>query len=83
MVEVKVVVASVVTLLMSCALAIVLAVQENPQVLDSLPPWAQFILVTILPPIGAFLGGYVKSSPTSASSRGFVGTYRRGEVEGR
>jgi hypothetical protein len=81
MTEVKVIASSVTTLLMGCILAIVISVQDDPQIIQGLPVWLQFIIIAILPPVAAWLGGYLKSSPTSAASRGFVGTYRRGEVE--
>jgi membrane protein implicated in regulation of membrane protease activity len=81
MTEVKVIASSAVTLVMSCILAIVIAVQDDPQIIAGLPTWLQFVIIAVLPPVAAWLGGYLKSSPTSAASRGFVGTYRRGEVE--
>lgn len=74
MLEVKVVAGSLVTLVASAALAIVVAVQENPAVIDGLPPWLQFILITVLPPVAAFLGGFLKPSATSTTSDGFKGS---------
>ena len=80
MTEVKVVAASAGALVVGVVLALVIGLQENPAVIAGLPPWAQFIVITILPPVAAWLGGFMKSSPTSAASKGFVGTYRRGEL---
>lgn len=80
MVEVKVVAASAGALVVGVALALVIGLQENPAVIAGLPPWLQFVIITILPPVASWLGGFAKSSPTSAASQGFVGTYRRGEL---
>lgn len=57
-VEVKLVVATVVTLLAGIAYAVVDAVQSSPAVLDGLPEWLRFLLIAALPPLLAFLAGY-------------------------
>lgn len=80
MTEVKVIAASAGALVVGVALALVIGLQENPQIIQGLPVWLQFVIITILPPVAAWLGGYAKSSPTSAASKDFVGTYRRGDL---
>lgn len=80
MTEVKVIASSAGALVVGVALALVIGLQENPQIIQGLPVWLQFVIITILPPVAAWLGGYAKSSPTSAASKGFVGTYRRGDL---
>lgn len=42
----------------SLALAVINAVQEQPGVLEPLPPWTQFLVIAVLPPLATFLGGY-------------------------
>lgn len=81
MVEVKVVAASAGALVVGVGLALVIGLQENPQIIAGFPVWLQFVLITILPPIASWLAGFAKSSPTSAASDGFAGTYRRGETD--
>ena len=61
-VEVKVVVASLVTLLSGVAVALLNAVQDSPGLLAGWPPWAQFVVLTAIPPALAFLAGYAKTS---------------------
>lgn len=79
MVEVKVVAASAGALVVGVALALVIGLQENPQIIQGLPVWLQFVIITILPPIGSWLAGFAKSSPTSTTSKGFTvdGTVNR------
>lgn len=81
MVEVKVVAASAGTLVASMALAIVNAVSDSPGIIAGLPDGVEFVIIAVLPPLVAWLSGFAKSSPTSAASDGFAGTYRRGEID--
>lgn len=62
LVEVKLVVASLVTLAASCGIALLNAVQASPGLLAGLPSWLQFVLIAIGPPVLAFLLGYAKPS---------------------
>lgn len=71
--EIKVIFAAVLTLLASVTLAILNAVNANPALLGGLPAWLQFLIITVVPPVLAFLGGYLKPSSTSTVSDGFRG----------
>lgn len=57
-VEVKVVVATAVTLGAGVTYAVLDAVQADPSVLEVLPPWLRFVVLAALPPVLAFLAGY-------------------------
>jgi len=70
-IEIKVVLSTAGTLVASMILAIINAVSDNPSLLSGLPLWLQFVLITIIPPIIAFLTGYVTPSKTSAVSSQF------------
>lgn len=61
-VEVKVVVSAVVTLLLSVVVAWLNAAQDSPGLLAGWPPWAQFLLLTAIPPLLTGLAGYWKGS---------------------
>lgn len=61
-VEIKVVVASLITLLAGCVVALLNAVQADSSILGALPPAAQFVVLAIIPPVLSFAGGYVKTS---------------------
>lgn len=71
--EIKVIFAAILALLASMTLAILNAVNANPALLGGLPTWAQFLIITVIPPVLTFLGGYLKSSTTSTVSDGFRG----------
>jgi hypothetical protein len=43
----------------------------NSELLGGLPPWLQFIVVTLVPGVVAWLSGYAKKSTTSTASAGF------------
>jgi hypothetical protein len=61
-IEAKVVVSSLVTLVASLVVAWLNGVQENPDLLGGLPPELQFVLLTAIPPLLTFAGGYSKAS---------------------
>lgn len=61
-VEAKLTVASLITLAASMAFALLNAVQHDSSILGSLPPWLQFVLITVVPPLATFLAGYAKTS---------------------
>ena len=72
-VEVKVKGAVWGTLGASLALALLNGLAANNALLSGLPAWAQFIILTVLPPLIAFLSGYVTPSTTSKVSDRFNG----------
>lgn len=71
MVEVKVVAASIGALAVGVGLALANGLAGNSELLGGLPPWLQFVAITSLPPIAAWLGGFTKKSETSRVSEGF------------
>lgn len=58
-VEAKVKAASIVTLLASAAIALLNALVGDSQLLGGLPPWLQFLVVTVVPPLLTFLAGWL------------------------
>lgn len=70
-IEIKVILSTVGTLVASMILAIMNAVSDNPSLLSRLPFWLQFVLITIIPPVIAFLTGYLTPSKTSTVSSQF------------
>jgi hypothetical protein len=65
MIEAKVNGSTVGTLVASCALAILNGVAADSSMLGGLPSLLQFIILTILPPLITFVGGYITPSRTS------------------
>jgi hypothetical protein len=61
-IEAKVFASSAVTLLASLVVAWLNGVQENPDLLGGLPPELQFVLLTAVPPLLTFAGGWAKTS---------------------
>lgn len=61
-VEAKVWASTLVTLAASVGVALLNAVQDNPALLGGLPEWVQFVVLAAVPPVLAFLAGYVKAS---------------------
>ena len=61
-IEVKVVVASLLTLLCGVAYAVIDAVSHSPHILDGLPEWSRFVILAAVPPVLTFLGGYATPS---------------------
>lgn len=57
-VETKVKTSTWATLAASVLLANVNAVQDQPGILDPLPPWVQFMIIATIPPVATFLSGY-------------------------
>jgi hypothetical protein len=86
----KVVVSTLVSLGASLLLAILNAVQANPDLLGSVPPVLQFLLLAIIPPLVTFLAGYAKADPLrteGVASVSRVAAYKRpsgdaGHVQG-
>jgi len=76
MVEVKVTAASIGALGAGIGIALLNGLVGNSQLLGGLPPWAQFVVVTVAPPIVAFLAGYNKASQTSSVSDEHNGAVR-------
>lgn len=70
--EIKVVAASVVTLVVSVLIAILNAVAADSSMLGGLPAPLQVIVLVVIPPVLTWLGGYAKSSSTSSVSEGYV-----------
>jgi len=64
----KVIAATLASLAVSCLLAVLTAVVNDPatlaQVLDVVPSWARFLIVAILPTLVTFLAGYAKRDKT-------------------
>ncbi len=58
LIEVKVVVSALVTLLASVAFAVLNAVLADNSILGGLPGWVQFVILAAAPPVLAFLAGY-------------------------
>jgi hypothetical protein len=42
----------------------------DAQLMGGLPPWLQFIILTLVPGVVSWLGGYALPSPTSSVSKG-------------
>lgn len=61
-IEAKVVVAALVTLLASLAAALLNALVADYELLGRLPPWLQFVIIAGAPPVATFLAGYAKPS---------------------
>lgn len=61
-IEAKVVASSLVTLAASLVVAWLNALQEQPELLGALHPVWQFIILTAVPPVLTFAGGYRKAS---------------------
>lgn len=61
-VELKVVVGALASLTASVAFAVLDAVQHTPHVLDGFPEWSRFLIITAIPPVLTFLGGYAVPS---------------------
>lgn len=61
-IEAKVVASSLVTLVASLVVAWLNALQAQPDLLGSLPPVWQFVILTAVPPVLAFAGGWAKTS---------------------
>lgn len=57
-IEWKVVIAALVTLLASVAFAVLNAVLADSSILGGLPGWLQFLILAAAPPVLAFLAGY-------------------------
>ena len=57
-IEIKVVVAALVTLVASIAYAVIDAVSHTPHALDGLPEWSRFVIIAAIPPTLTFLAGY-------------------------
>jgi hypothetical protein len=72
-IEAKVKSTTVISLLASVVVAILNAVVGDSGLLGSLPPWLQFIAVSVVPPLLTFLAGYV----TKHTSTPPVSTRRR------
>ena len=70
-VEAKVTGSTITTLIAGIVLAILNGVAADSSMLGGLPPWLQFVILVSLPPVIAFLGGYVTPSRTSAVSDSF------------
>ena len=62
LIEIKVVVSALVTLLASVALAVLNAVMADSTILGGLHPTAQFIALAAIPPVATALAGYLKTS---------------------
>jgi hypothetical protein len=58
LVERKVTAATFATLAFSMLTALLIAIQNDPTILLGLPPWLQFVLIAVLPPIATFVAGY-------------------------
>jgi hypothetical protein len=69
--EVKVSASTTGTFAASLALALLNATAADSTILGGLPSWLQFILITILPTLIAFVSGYVTPSKTSNVSDGY------------
>lgn len=61
-IEVKVFAASAVSLAASLVVAWLNGLQENPDLLGGLDPTWQFIILTAVPPLLTFAGGWAKTS---------------------
>lgn len=61
-VENKVKASTLVTLLASIGVAVLNGVQDQPSLLAPLPPLAQTAILLLVPPLLAFLAGYVTPS---------------------
>jgi hypothetical protein len=61
-IEAKVIASSAVSLVASLVVAWLNGVQDNPDLLGGLDPTWQFIILTAVPPLLTFAGGWVKSS---------------------
>jgi hypothetical protein len=61
-IEAKVVVSSLVTLVASLVVAWLNGLSDNPDLLGGLDPTWQFIVLTAVPPLLAFAGGWAKPS---------------------
>jgi hypothetical protein len=72
LVEVKVVTSTLGSFGASVAIAILNATAGDSELLGHLPPWLQFVIITFVPSIVTFLGGYVKGSTTSRTSDSYV-----------
>lgn len=57
-IETKAVIATFASLAASVTVAVLTAVQGDPQVLVGLPGWAQFLLMAAAPPVVTALGAY-------------------------
>jgi hypothetical protein len=57
-VELKVIAMTVVTLLVGVAIAVLNQVQTDNELLGALPPWAQWVLLVVTPPLVNYLVGY-------------------------
>jgi len=81
-VEVKVLAASIGSLLASLAVAVLNAALADSHLLGALPAWLQFVLITIGPVLVTFLTGFVKGSTTSNVSEDYhVGAHRTVRTE--
>jgi hypothetical protein len=61
-IEVKVLASSAVALVASLVVAWLNGVQDNPDLLGGLDPTWQFIILTAVPPLLTFAGGWAKAS---------------------
>lgn len=61
-IEVKVVVATLMSLFASVMVAVLTTVADSPVILSGWPPWLQLIVLAAVPPILTFLGGWAKAS---------------------
>lgn len=61
-IESKVIVSSLVTLVAGCAAAVLNEVETNATLLGGLPPWAQALVLCLVPPLLTFAGGYATTS---------------------
>jgi hypothetical protein len=61
-IEVKVVVAALVTMLASIGAALLNQLLADASLLGHLPPWLQFVIIAAAPPVATALAGYAKRS---------------------
>lgn len=61
-IEAKVWASTLATLLFAGLAGLHTAVQDNPDLLFGLPPWLQFVLITVLPTLATFGAGYQRRS---------------------
>jgi hypothetical protein len=69
--EVKVLASAVVSAGAGALIAILNVAAADSELLGGLPPWLQFVIITLVPGVVAWLGGYVTPSPTSIVSTGY------------
>lgn len=67
-VESKVKWSAVAAFVAGVVVAILNAVQDNPDLLGSMPTWAQTVIIALAPALLAFLGGY--AAPHTARAGG-------------